>query len=825
MSLREYARKRRFGQTPEPAGADGATGDPGRPRFVVQLHHARARHYDFRLEVDGALRSWAVPRGPSLRPSDRRLAVEVEDHPLDYADFEGEIPAGNYGAGDVRIFDRGHWSCAGDPLAALAAGSLDFELHGERLAGAWKLVRTSRQSRQRQWLLIKRDDAHAADLEADDLVDAAPGKATKGKAAKRAAAVDAAAGGSARPHRHGGAAALRWRDRALALAGAAAPMPVGFAPQLATARDRPPAGADWLHEVKWDGYRMMVDLVGGRPRLRSRGGLDWTADFPTLVAAMQALPVADACLDGELVVLDDSGRADFAALQRHLEGAARARLHYIVFDLPGLAGVDLRDAGLQARKALLAGLLADPPAPLRFGDHLRGDGAALHRATAEHGVEGVVSKRADAPYRAGRGDDWIKTRHVRSDEFVVVGHTPPQGSRSGFGSLLLASQGGTGLRYMGRVGSGFDEATLRGLQRRLETLAREAPVLELPAHVPFPARSVRWVQPRLVAEVAYRGHGKEGLLRQASFRRLRPDKRPADTAPAPPTRGQEAAMAISHPSRRMFAGAEYSKQDVADYYAAVADRLLAEIAGRPLSLLRCPDGRDGECFFQKHHADSLGRHVHPVTLRQKDGKADYLYVDSPEGLLELVQMNVVELHPWGSRIDQPERPDRLVFDLDPGPGVDWPTLVGAAREVRDRLRDTGLESAVRLTGGKGLHVVAAIGRGPGWDEVRGFCEAFASAMAAQSPERYVATMSKARRRGRIFIDWLRNGRGATAIASWSLRARPGAPVAVPLRWADLGRVAGSDAYDLAAARNRARRLAGDPWVDMLARPQSLPRLD
>lgn len=826
MSLREYARKRRFGQTPEPSGEEAAGGS-ARPQFVVQLHHARSRHYDFRLEVDGALRSWAVPKGPSLRPGDRRLAVEVEDHPLDYADFEGEIPAGNYGAGQVRLFDRGHWSCTVDPLSALAAGSLDFELHGERLAGAWKLVRTGRQGRQRQWLLIKRDDAFAADLEADDLLDA-PASGRRGAPdavpAPRPSTAGAAPGRPAR--RAAPARAASWRRRALALAGqGAGAMPVGFAPQLATLRDRPPSGDQWLHEIKWDGYRLMADLVDGRARLRSRGGLDWTARFPDLAAAVQALAVADACLDGELVVLDGDGRADFAALQRHLEGAARARLHYIVFDLPGLAGVDLRDAGLQARKTLLAGLLADPPAPLRYGDHLRGDGAALHRATAEHGVEGVVSKRADAPYRAGRGDDWIKTRHVRSEEFVVVGHTPPQGSRSGFGSLLLASQGGAGLRYMGRVGSGFDEATLRGLQRRLETLARKAPVLELPAHVPFPARSVRWVQPRLVAEVAYRGHGKEGLLRQASFRRLRPDKGPGDTAPAPPTRGQEAAMAISHPSRRMFAGAEYSKQEVADYYAAVADRLLAEVAGRPLSLLRCPGGRDGECFFQKHHADSLGRHVHAVGLRQKSGKADYLYIDSLDGLLELVQMNTVELHPWGALVDDPDRPDRLVFDLDPGPGIAWPALVDAAREVRDRLRDTGLDSAVRLTGGKGLHVVATIERGPRWDEVRAFCEAFADAMARQSPGRYVATMSKARRRDRIFIDWLRNGRGATAIASWSLRARPGAPAAVPLRWSELGRVAGPDAYDLASARNRARRLAGDPWADMLGQVQTLPRLD
>lgn len=577
--------------------------------------------------------------------------------------------------------------------------------------------------------------------------------------------------------------------------------------------------------IKWDGYRLMADLVDGQARLRSRGGLDWTGRFPDLVAAVQALPVADACLDGELVVLDAHGRADFAALQRTLDGRPRAALHYIVFDLPGLAGVDLTAVGLAKRKALLAELLEPAPPLLRFGDHLVGEGARMHQATAEQGLEGVVSKRVDSPYRPGRSDDWVKSKHASTDEFVVVGHTPPQGSRQGFGSLLLASRDTAGLRNVGRVGTGFDAAMLRRLRELLAGLARDTPVLPLPAHVPFPLRSVRWVQPRLVVEVAFRGLGKEGLLRQSSFLRLRPDKRIADLGPMSPDPAREIAMQISHPGRRMFAGAAYRKQDVADYYRAVAGRLLPEVAGRPLSLLRCPAGRDGECFFQKHHADSLGRHVHAVSLRQKDGKADYLFIDSLEGLLELVQMNTLELHPWGARIDDPERPDRLVFDLDPGPGIAWPVLVDAAREVRDRLRDTGLDSAVRLTGGKGIHVVAAIARGPRWDEVRAFCQGFADAMARQSPARYVATMSKARRRGRIFIDWLRNARGATAIASWSLRARAGAPVAVPLRWAELGRVAGADAYDLEGARNRAARLRGDPWADMLGRGQALPRLD
>ena len=831
MSLREYARKRRFDETPEPAG-DAAPAGERRPRFVVQLHHARARHYDFRLEVDGVLRSWAVPKGPSLRPGERRLAVEVEDHPLDYASFEGEIPAGNYGAGHVQIFDHGHWGSDGDPLPALAAGKLDFSLDGGKLAGAWTLIRTRPAGKQRQWLLIKRDDAHAADLDADALVEAAA-KGTASSADRRAAAAKktragavktgagAAAKTSATPTRKRTGA---WRARALALAGARADaMPVGFEPHLATLRVAPPAGDAWLHEIKWDGYRLLVDLVDGRANLRSRGGLDWSETFPGLAQAIASLPVADACLDGELVVLDADGRADFSALQRALDGRSQAQLRYILFDLPGLAGIDLTACKLEERKALLADLLADPPAALAYGEHIVGHGAQVHAATAEQGVEGMVSKRLGSPYRAGRSGDWIKSKHEQSDEFVVVGHTAPKGARTGFGSLLMATRDHGRWRYVGRVGTGYDDATLKQLSTRLATLARREPVLELPAHVPFSTRSVRWVEPQLVAEVAFRGWGKEGLLRQAAFKRLRIDKAATDVVAANEQR-EEVAMVITHPGRKMFADAAYTKQDVADYYQAVARWLLPEVAGRPLSLLRCPDGSRRDCFFQKHHADSLGRHVKAVDIRQKSGTARYLWIDSVEGLLELVQMNTLELHPWGARVDDPERPDRLVFDLDPGPGIDWPTVVAAAREVRDRLRDAGLASAVRLSGGKGLHVVAAIARGPGWDEARDFCQAFATAMATQSPTRYVATMAKAVRRDRIFIDWLRNGRGATSIASWSLRARPGAPAAVPLRWADLGAVGAPDAFDLATARARAARIRVDPWARELDDDQHLPDL-
>jgi bifunctional non-homologous end joining protein LigD len=829
VALHDYARKRRFDRTPEPSGEHApAVGD--RPIFVVQLHHASARHYDFRLEVDGALKSWAVPKGPSLRAGDKRLAVQVEDHPLDYASFEGEIPEGNYGAGHVQVFDHGHWAADGDPLEALAAGKLDFRLEGERLRGAWKLVRTRMRGRQPQWLLIKRDDAFAADRDADDLLEdhgdspaaGARRRGGKAKAASKASRGGTARSGAQRSRRH---SRTDWRKRALALEGARDDaMPLGFEPALATLRGAPPGGEDWLHELKWDGYRLMAELVDGHARLRSRGGLDWNTTFPEVARAVEALPARDACLDGELVVLDDDGDSDFSELQRVVAGTSQAQLRYLVFDLPGLAGVDLRAVPLTARQALLGDLLGDQPGLLAYSDHVVGHGPEVFAQTGKRGLEGIVSKRVDSPYRGGRGNDWIKAKHAQSDDFIVVGYTAAKGARSGFGSLLLAARDGAALRYVGRVGSGFDDATLRSLHARLDALRRKDAVVDLPDHVPFSLRSVRWVQPGVVVEVAFRGLGKEGLLRQSSFKRLRDDK-PVDDL-AIPTRKHpppaEDEVKLTHPERVVFKDAGCTKADVADYYRSVAAWMLPELRERPLSLLRCPSGAGGECFFQKHHADSLGSAVRAITLKQKSGSEPYLYIDSLAGLLQLVQMNSIEFHPWGARIEAPDAPDRLVFDLDPGEGVRWKAVVAAARDTRDKLRQAGLESFVRLSGGKGLHVVAPITPGPGWDEVRAFCEGFAQAMTAHAPTTYVATMAKAKRKDRIFIDWLRNTRGATSVASWSLRARKGAPVAMPLRWEELGRVDGPAAYAPASAMRRAARLRSDPWDGIATLAQALP---
>ncbi|MFE3972450.1 DNA ligase D [Stenotrophomonas sp. YIM B13575] len=823
MSLHQYRRKRRLGggsgQTPEPDEAPARDNPKRRPIFVVQLHHASSRHYDFRLEMDGVLKSWAVPKGPSLRAGEKRLAVEVEDHPLSYAGFEGDIPEGHYGAGHVDVFDHGSWACEGDPLQALAAGKIDFVLHGQRLAGSWKLVRTAMKGRQVQWLLIKRDDEQAWDAEADDLLHApAPRSAKAPRAsAKKAAPVPRTA--------HPRKADARWRARALKLDGARdKDYPRQFKPQLTDHRDSAPDGERWLHEIKWDGYRMLADLHEGEVKLRSRNGLDWTADFPEVVQAVQALPVRDARLDGELVVLDDNGRSDFAALQRVIDGSSKQPLRYIVFDLPGVAGVDISRAPLLQRKALLKELIGDAVGTLAFSEHVIDHGPAVFEASGKAGFEGIVSKQIDAPYVNARARSWVKVKHEDTDEFLIIGHTAPKGSRVGFGSLLLATPDKGGLRYVGRVGTGFDDESLRALSATLAPLAVKAAVLELPSHVPFRAASVRWVKPVTVAEIAFRGWGKEGLLRQASFKRLRSDKQKEDLAmsAAPADDGDD--VAITHPERVVFAKKKLSKGDVADYYRQMARWILPEISGRPLSLLRCPDGVGKACFFQKHHGQGLGDAVHAVPLQQKSGREDYVYIDDERGLLQLVQMNTLELHPWGATVADPEHPDRLVFDLDPGEGVSWADVKRGARDVRDRLQETGLQSFVRLSGGKGVHVVVPLQPKADWEDAKAFCEAFAQAMAEQAPDRYVATMSKAKRSGVIFIDWLRNTRGATSVCSWSLRARESAGVAVPLRWEELARVGAADAFPMDKALARAKRLKADPWQGIDTLKQTLPTL-
>ena len=835
MALQEYLRKRKFGATPEPRGAATSRRKHKALSFVVQLHHARARHYDFRLEVDGVLRSWAVPKGPSLRPGEKRLAVEVEDHPLSYGGFEGTIPEGNYGAGHVAIFDQGSWEPDGDPADAIQRGKLEFVLHGERLKGRWTLVRTNKPASKPQWLLLKHSDQYAADLEADDLLAEipappadAPGASTvRGRrilAAKVASANADAPGASSKPvktaskmtrrtatetssataRKHRGASSTpdpaKLRADALDLAGKRRAASGEFLPpMLTTAAKSAPGGEHWLHEWKWDGYRIIAQ-GGGMPLLWSRNGLPWNGRVPELVQALSTLGI-DAMLDGELIAVDERGYSDFNALQHALKSGDTAQLRYAVFDLLALDGIDLTDVPLRDRKALLEQLLQGADPRLFYSGHVSGHGSEVFAAARTQGMEGIVSKRADSKYRSGRSAQWLKIKAVETREFVIVGYTQPKGSRAGIGALLLAHKQGGQLVYAGRVGTGLSDAMLRELPRQLQELEAATPTVPLPAHTRIAAGNLHWVKPAMLVEVIFRGWGKQGLLRQASFHRLRADKPASDNRlPEQP----DPVPTLSSPTRVVYPDAGYTKREVFDYYLAAADRILGDIGGRLLSIVRCPEGIGGQHFFQKHVGSGFGESVRRHKIRENDGdEATYFYIDDVAGLMNLVQMNALEFHPWGSHVGTLEQPDRMVFDLDPDASIVWSDVKAAARDVRARLEDVGLDSYPRLSGGKGVHVVVPIQPHANWAQVRHFCEAFANAMVQHNPARYVATMSKAKRQGRIFIDWLRNGRGATAIASWSLRARPGAPAAMPLTWEEFARVRRPDRYTLKDAAERA----------------------
>ena len=843
MSLVEYRRKRRFDQTNEPEpGKELPQGQ--RAIFVVQLHHASRRHYDFRLQIGDALKSWAVPKGPSYDPKVKRMAVEVEDHPVDYASFEGEIPKGQYGGGHVAQFDHGVWATQGDPEAQLAKGHLRFELFGTKLKGGWHLVRSGKPARQPQWLLFKDDDAYASDLEADDLladVSAAP-----------TADIRRAGGGKADKKKLKAIPAKRarrknWAKKALALPKAkeAAPPSGPFEPQLAKLGEAPPQGDQWVHEIKWDGYRILATVADGAVRLWSRNALEWTDKIPEIRDAVAELGLTSAALDGELIA-GSGTKEDFNLLQATLSGERQGALAYALFDLLHIDGVDVAAAPLLERKALLQELLAGQAGHLAFSSHVQGDGNEAYRLAGEQHFEGIISKRADRGYHPGRSDDWRKTKQLASDEFAVVGYTAPKGSRSGFGSLLLAKPDAKhGWLYVGRVGTGFSDALIKDVSKRIQGGGKK-PTAYVPTE-DTDLRSATWFEPRFVVEVFYRGIGGQQLLRQASLKAVRADKEVNDladsdrAAPAKPARGKRASAAssarktaatpqvervppkLSSPSKVLFPGDGYTKQDVWDYYSAVMDHLLPEVINRPLSIIRCPAGTGKPCFFQKHHTAGLEL-VDSVKLKEDSGiNAHYLVVRDAASLLELVQFNALEFHPWGSHAEEPDRADRVVFDLDPGPDVPFAEVKKAATDIRKLLAQLELESFLRVSGGKGLHVVVPLNPGCDWDLTKRFAKGFADALAQSEPQRFLATATKALRNKRIFVDYLRNGRGATAVASYSLRGRPGAPVAMPLAWSELPNLKRADAFTIKDVPGKLKRRRKDPWEGIDALKQNLSK--
>ena len=835
-SIGTYRAKRDFSVTREPAPAEAPSKREG-PIFVVQKHqaHRAGLHWDFRLEHGGVLWSWAVRRGPSLDPADKRMAAHVEDHPLDYANFEGTIPDGQYGAGTVELWDRGTWEPLDDPDEAMRKGEIRFVLHGQRLRGRFTLVRlrprAGERSRQDNWLLIKGHD------EAEQPGADAP-------AIERQATA---------PHPLRGQ-----RDEPPAKGAKRARLPQKQAPQLASVAADPPPGDEWVSEIKFDGYRLLCWLDHGEARVLTRSGLDWTDRLPAVARAVAGFRAETALIDGELVALDKQGASSFPALQQALSNGRDNTLYLHLFDLLHLDGWDLRECTLLDRKQVLQGL-DNWQGMLRYSDHQVGAAVWMRDEACRLGLEGIVCKRGDAPYRPGRGHAWLKVKCRNREELVVLGWTPPSGSRTGLGSLHLGYYDPQGrLHYAGGVGTGFSEDVLARLSERLAQLGADPPRALFVAGDPLP-KNINWVKPELIAEVEFSTWSGAGRVRQASYLGLREDKmatevirEPADpaaerksirpapgdasarrqgpmvaipprresrivSARAPKRRGVSVGnIALTHPDRELWPG--ITKQVLAQYWETVADHALSGLARRPLAIVRCPEGIGGEHFFQKHGHGTL-----PSAIRQGEAESQpFLAIDNADGLIAMAQISAIELHAWGASEANPTHPDRIVFDLDPGEGVAFAEVVKAARDLRDQLQHLGLTTFCRTTGGKGLHLVAPLEPVAPWDTVKPFCRAFAETLSQDQPERFLSTVKKAERRGRILIDWLRNGLGATAVASFSPRAREGATVATPVSWDEVTPRLNPAEFTLHTVPDRLAKLRADPWDGFEALRQRLP---
>ncbi|HEX2204363.1 MAG TPA: DNA ligase D [Longimicrobium sp.] len=919
MGLQEYHRKRDFDVTGEPKGEEHDSGPV--LAFVIQKHAASHLHYDFRLELDGVLLSWAVPKGPSLDPSVKRLAVHVEDHPVEYGDFEGVIPRGEYGGGTVMLWDRGAWVPDGDPRKAYRKGDLKFRLEGEKLRGAWHLVRSRRagdDGGKEQWLLFKGSDEHARAESEEVVTETEPRSVKTGRTMEEIAAQADDVWHSNRPPKGAktareqlAAVARAAREKAAAAekdtdkpagkqtaktsktkttSDAVAPspadlpgarkarLPAELLPQLATLEDEVPPGKEWLHEIKFDGYRFVVTLEKGRARMLTRKANDWTSRFPGFAQRFAGLPARSAVLDGELVIMGPGGVTSFQLLQNVLNNGREDELVFYAFDLLHLDGYDLRGVPLLQRKetlrALLAGLAAN--GPIRFSDHVVGNGKAFLQQGCRMGLEGIISKRADSHYTSKRTRDWLKVKCQRRQEFVVGGYTEPKGSRTGFGALLVGVYEGDRLVHSGKVGTGFDDATLRELLKRMRPLETEKSPFADFGQRRTPA-GVHWLRPELVCEVAFTEFTEEGILRHPTFQGIREDKPPrevvreepggapspaprakakaaadealADGGSAPPTRGRSARAApppstqsrrvrgrggagdaevagvrISSPDKLLYPELGITKLDLARYYEAIGEWMLPHVGERPLTLVRCPDGVAGQCFYQKHGDQHFVEQIGRVQIAENDGDVKtYTYVDNVAALVGMVQMGVLELHTSNARIDDFEKPDRFIIDLDPAPDVPWARTVAAAFQVRDRLEELGLKSWVKTTGGKGLHVAVPLARKHTWDEVKEFSKQLSADLSARSPGQYITKSTLSKRKGKIFLDYLRNGRGATAISAYCARAKPTAAASVPITWEELTPSLRTDDFTPDAVIARLKRMKVDPWKGFYRSRQTLTK--
>jgi bifunctional non-homologous end joining protein LigD len=766
----------------------------------------------FGLELDGVLLSWAVTKGPSLDPADKRLAVRTEAHPLAYGSFEGTIPKGQYGGSTVMLWDRRSWVPKGDPHAGLKKGHLAFEPRGERLKGNWNLIRMRGDEKRENWLLIKEADGEAVRGSTGSFLERLASSVTTGRAMEEIAdGENPIKGRKAAPKT--AATLKRLMDRYSEV-------------QLATLVDQAPEGEEWVHEVKFDGYGLLGFVAGGTARFRTRNGHDWTASFPTVSSALQNLTVDSAVLDMEAVLVDPEGESSFQALQAALgEGGHLERIVAYCFDLLYFDGTDLTKLPLTQRKDKLQALLVKSnQSILRYSEHFAVDGAEMYKQACAKGLEGIISKRADAPYVTGRQKTWLKVKCSLRQEFIIIGYSNAKSGERALGALYLGYKKEGALRYAGKVGTGFSMTSARELAARLDKIKSAAPILTRADTKGMGAgewRAVHWVKPELLCEVAFTEWTGDGRIRHPSFQGLREDKdasevkqeKPMPTAISAASGGTKAGakggalvaagITISHPDRVLSETGHITKGELAEYHAAVAPFMLPRIARHPLSLLRCPAGIDGkECFFQRSPGRGLGKDVHSFDFQHKGKHYEYLYIDDEKGLLEIIQMGAIELHPWGASVDAIDYPDRLIFDLDPAPEVPFEALKLAATDLRQRLKKRALDSSVKCTGGKGLHVTVALAGKNRWPEVKAFGATVAGEMVSAAPEAYIATMSKAKRAGKIFIDYFRNDYTATAIADYGVRARPGAPVAVPLAWNELKGLKSASAFTMKDVLNR-----------------------
>ena len=825
--LHAYKSKRDFALTPEPAeGGQAVAAD--QLTFVVQKHWASSLHYDFRLELDGVMKSWAVPKGPSFDPKVKRMAVQVEDHPLSYAAFEGDIPARQYGGGKVIVWDAGSWTPLHEPHQAYRDGNLKFELRGHKLHGRWVLVRMKgkgedKRDKQAPWLLIKEKDSFARAATEYSVVDELPGS-VKALGPPPSKALTAAARGD-----HVGSGAGLPPDAvpaALPPGAVPAALPPTLAPQLATlVAGPPPDPAAWLYEIKFDGYRMLVRSDDSGSRLFTRNGHDWTSKLLPLREAFDRLKLPAGWYDGEIVVPNEAGVPDFGALQQSLDRQRTDDVVLYLFDLPYVDGHDLRNASLEARRAVLKRLLAASASDrICFSEEFDAAPESMLASACKMGLEGVMAKRRNAPYRSSRSADWIKLKCGQRQEFVIGGYTGPQGARTGFGALLLGVHDAQGeLQYAGNVGTGFSQQTLKDITHAL--LARPQSRSPFAAHSKIEGKP-HWVTASLVAEVSFGGWTRAGRIRHAVFRGLRGDK-PAGAVmreeplrlPAakasistPMNRSQplSSRLRVTNPQRVIDASTGTSKLELVRYYGLVGELMIKHLLGRPVSLLRAPAGVGGALFFQKHAATENLPGVRQLDPALSVGHPPMIEVASKQGLLSAAQWNVIEFHTQNATSVSFEHPDRMVFDLDPGEGVTWTQVQEAAQLTHSFLTQLGLPSFLKTSGGKGLHIVVPVRRLHGWDTVKGFSQAVVRHMAQAIPQRFVARSGPSNRVGKIFIDYLRNGLGATTVCAWSARARPGLGISVPVAWDELPSLRGGDHWSVKTVHERLDT-GNEPW--------------